>query len=122
MALPDISELTVTELEALIKACSSQIDKRRKAKKAELAKQFRQLAKSEGLEIDEILEAPAPKKPGKKRGPKPGAKKKARRKVAPKYRNPDNSAETWTGRGRKPLWVANALESGKTLDDLLIQD
>ena len=37
-----------------------------------------------------------------------------------KYRNPDNSAETWTGRGRQPKWVAAALASGKSLDDLKI--
>ena len=27
-------------------------------------------------------------------------------KVPPKYRNPD-SGETWTGRGKAPLWIAN---------------
>src|SRR5580692_6138667 len=26
--------------------------------------------------------------------------------VAPKYRNPDNPAETWAGRGLKPRWLA----------------
>ena len=29
-------------------------------------------------------------------------------KVAPKYRNPKNPAETWAGRGRKPLWMVKA--------------
>lgn len=28
----------------------------------------------------------------------------AGRKVAPKYRNP-NTGETWTGRGKAPLWI-----------------
>jgi DNA-binding protein H-NS len=26
--------------------------------------------------------------------------------VAIKYRNPQNASETWTGRGRRPLWLA----------------
>jgi DNA-binding protein H-NS len=40
--------------------------------------------------------------------------------VAPKYRNPDNSAETWAGRGLKPRWMAAALKSGRKMDDFLI--
>lgn len=45
---------------------------------------------------------------------------KARKPVAPKYANPANEAETWTGRGRKPKWVEAALASGKSLEDLAI--
>lgn len=44
-----------------------------------------------------------------------------RGKVAAKYVNPDDSNATWTGRGRKPLWVIDALNSGKTLADLEIR-
>jgi DNA-binding protein H-NS len=43
-----------------------------------------------------------------------------RRGVSPKYRNPDNPAETWAGRGRKPKWVEGKLATGSSLDDLLI--
>lgn len=38
----------------------------------------------------------------------------------PVYRNPGNSAETWTGRGRQPKWVRDALASGARLEDLSI--
>lgn len=41
--------------------------------------------------------------------------------VKPKYRNPANKAETWTGRGRQPLWLGAALKSGKKRDDFLIK-
>jgi DNA-binding protein H-NS len=40
--------------------------------------------------------------------------------VLPKYQNPNNPAETWSGRGRKPLWVKQQLRAGKKLDRLLI--
>jgi DNA-binding protein H-NS len=40
--------------------------------------------------------------------------------VAPKYRNPENAAETWAGRGLRPRWLTAALKTGKTLDDFLI--
>ncbi len=32
-----------------------------------------------------------------------GGSKLAGKKVAPKYRNPANSSETWTGRGKAPI-------------------
>ena len=38
----------------------------------------------------------------------------------PAYRNPSNSAETWTGRGRHPKWVRDALTRGARLEDLAI--
>jgi DNA-binding protein H-NS len=41
-------------------------------------------------------------------------------KGGPAYRNPCNSAETWTGRGRKPKWVRDALARGVYLEDLAI--
>ena len=41
--------------------------------------------------------------------------------VAPKYRNPDNSREVWSGRGRKPKWVEDKVAGGSKLEDLLIK-
>lgn len=43
-----------------------------------------------------------------------------RGKVAPKYKNPANIFETWTGRGKQPKWVVAALAEGKTLEQMLI--
>jgi DNA-binding protein H-NS len=40
--------------------------------------------------------------------------------VAPKYRNPENPAETWAGRGLKPKWLSAAIKAGKKQDDFLI--
>lgn len=50
---------------------------------------------------------------GKKRGRKPGRSKLAGRKVPPKYRNPKDKEQTWTGRGRMPLWAAELHEAGR---------
>ena len=49
-----------------------------------------------------------------------GSKPRKTGTVAPKYANPQDPTMTWTGRGRKPRWVQENLESGKELDDLLI--
>ena len=58
---------------------------------------------------------------GAKRGRKPGASKLAGRKIAPKYRNPKDKAQTWTGRGRMPLWAAELHAAGR-LGRALIKD
>lgn len=71
-------------------------------------------AKAHGFSLEELAgSAPAPAKKA--------AAKKPVKKVAPKYRNPDDASQTWTGRGRRPLWVVAAEKSGKTLEDLLIK-
>ncbi len=46
-----------------------------------------------------------------------GAKKQ---KAAAKYRNPNNPSETWSGRGRKPQWIHDALSAGMDISDLEI--
>ena len=40
--------------------------------------------------------------------------------VAPKYRDPKDSENTWTGRGRKPKWVEAFLNSGGQLEQIAI--
>lgn len=42
-------------------------------------------------------------------------------KVAPKYRNPANPAETWAGRGKQPKWLAAETSKGRRLEDFLIK-
>jgi DNA-binding protein H-NS len=50
-----------------------------------------------------------------------GAKAKTTGAHAPaKFRHPENSALTWSGRGRKPRWFLEALSTGKTEDELTI--
>ncbi|WP_309663359.1 H-NS histone family protein [Tabrizicola sp.] len=40
--------------------------------------------------------------------------------AVPKYANPANKSDTWSGRGRKPRWFAAALKAGKKPDDMSI--
>ena len=44
----------------------------------------------------------------------------ARAIVAPKYRDPQNPENTWTGRGKPPRWLANAIAAGKSKESFLI--
>ncbi|MCC5958218.1 MAG: H-NS histone family protein, partial [Rhodobacteraceae bacterium] len=50
-----------------------------------------------------------------------GEDAKPKRAPAPeKCRHPENPALTWSGRGSKPLWFVEALEAGKTAEDMAI--
>jgi len=40
--------------------------------------------------------------------------------IAPKYRNPSNADETWSGRGKPPRWMSALLSEGKSKDEFLI--
>lgn len=67
------------------------------------------------------LAAALTKKPAARRKAADGTQTKPTRIVPPKYRHPD-TGETWTGRGKAPRWMADALSQGKTRDDFLIKE
>ncbi|UPK32371.1 H-NS histone family protein [Bradyrhizobium sp. 186] len=43
-------------------------------------------------------------------------------KVVPKYVNPLQPTETWSGRGKQPRWLVAALQSGHTLEEFRIRE
>jgi len=75
-----------------------------------------QLAKDNGITAAQIATALKGEKPKATKAKKATGKRGA---VAPKYRNPANANETWTGRGKPPLW-AKGLKDAGTLDTALI--
>jgi DNA-binding protein H-NS len=50
----------------------------------------------------------------------PNRPRRAYPKVLPKYQNPRNPAEKWSGRGKQPHWVQAQLKAGKKLEGFLI--
>ena len=102
----NLNKMSISELNELISDARVAL-----AKKQEVAAKLRKLAHDNGLDISDLMAIDKVEKT---------KAKKSRGKVAPKYRNPVNSAQTWTGRGRQPVWVADALVGGKSLEDLLI--
>ena len=86
------------------------------------------IANKYGLDVPEVvaaLNATTPKRflgnNTTKKGPPSKIEKVVgrSRKVLPKYSNPENPEETWTGRGRSPAWIASLRENDK-LDAALI--
>ena len=42
------------------------------------------------------------------------------RKLAPKYRDPDDTANVWAGRGARPRWMEARIRAGARQEDFLI--
>jgi len=100
------------DVDTAIKALDAK-DKKSALKAAQAA------AKAHGFSLDELTAATAAEKPAPR---STRAKRNAdgRAKVAPKYRNPNNPDQTWSGRGRAPGWMATHLKSGGEKADLAI--
>lgn len=107
----DLKSLSPKELQALIAGANAQMQEARANQVRTVREKIDGLLKSASLTINDIY----PTRGGKKAG-----KKGSTGTVAPKYRNP-GSGETWSGRGRKPVWLAEALKKrGVTADSFLI--
>lgn len=42
--------------------------------------------------------------------------------VFPKYRNPKEPSETWSGRGKQPRWLIAAVKTGHTIEEFAIRN
>ena len=120
-----MARTTVANQLAAIRKQRELLDKKEQALKAKshdkvLAK-IVAMAKEAGLTASDISKALSEGKAAKSaKGPKKGGKSAlAGKKVAPKYRNPANHEQTWTGRGVAPTWV-QALKAAGNLDSALI--
>jgi DNA-binding protein H-NS len=105
-----LEKMTVKELEALEIELQDAIAARKLAEKAEVKEKLAALAEKSGFSVDELFGKPRRNAAGSAKG-----------KVAPKYRNPQNASETWTGRGRMPLWIKTLTEKGAKRDKFLIK-
>lgn len=106
MTKVNIDRLTHKELLELHQDVAIAISQRRGEELAEVKRKMVALAGESGFELDELLGAG---KRGGKRGP-----------VAVKYRNPKDPSQTWTGRGRKPNWVNDALKKGQKIESFAV--
>lgn len=104
----DISGLSLKDLEILQKQIVVEIEKRKQAGKSETINQIRKLALENGYSLEELLGAAS----GAKRTGKP---------VAVKYRHPQDTSLTWTGRGRTPKWVAEWQGAHGSLDGITVK-
>ncbi len=102
---------TLQELLGQRAALDRQISEIRSAERSRAISDVRTLMAQHGLTVADVS--------GAKSASHNGAAKAAGKKVAPKYRDPGTGA-TWTGRGIKPKWMAEAVAAGKTPSDFAI--
>jgi DNA-binding protein H-NS len=86
-----LDKLSVKELRELKARIDAAITQRQAKDRAELKQKMMELAEEAGLSLDDII--------GGRRGTR------GKGTVAVKYRHPDDSSLTWTGRGRRPRWL-----------------
>jgi DNA-binding protein H-NS len=97
-----LDKMSLEDLKALKKQVETEITNFEKRRKREALAAAQKAAQEHGFSLDEILGG------------------KASGKGLPRYANPAQPDQTWTGRGRQPGWVKDALKSGKSLEDLAI--
>ena len=103
----NLDNFDLDQLKDLQKKVAKKIENFEQRKRDEALAAAKAIAASHGFKLEDLMgDAPA---------------KQSKPKASPKYAHPENSATTWTGQGRKPAWIIEHLEAGKSLDDLLIK-
>jgi DNA-binding protein H-NS len=96
MPMFDLSTYNLAELKGLEFDVRQEIKARQQHEVSKAREQILGIARQAGLSEESLLGAGA---------------------LAPRYRNPADQSQTWTGRGRQPKWIADALAKGQSLDD-----
>lgn len=97
----NLESMTLQELIELQKRLPTLIAQRKEEVRSDVLQKATQLAAKHGLTLDELVS-------------------KGRKRHAPRYANPVDTSQTWTGVGSRPKWVREWITSGRELEELLI--
>lgn len=100
----DLAKMTSAELKTLQGEVSEALEKRLHQDRVDAKAAAEKAAAEFGFSLSELVEKP----------------KFEKSKAAAKYKNPNDPSQTWSGRGRKPVWLVEALDSGASLESLEI--
>lgn len=104
--MTDYQQLTEMELRSLIDKAETALKTKQANKRKEVLSKIKELAASIDVTV-EIYE-------------NGGKAARATGKIPAKYRHPQESDKTWTGRGITPRWLKTLLEKGHNLDEFKI--
>lgn len=111
MTKPDLKSMSIPELWDLYERIRKMLPARLAEDKARIDRILRQ------------LQAPNALKPRKARGTKvrkDGTPRRPYPPVVPKYRNPADHSQMWSGRGKQPRWLVAELKAGKKIEQFRI--
>jgi DNA-binding protein H-NS len=110
----NLDAMSIDEMWQLHEEISRVLSVRLTLEKRELEKRLAQLRREKKISEFEGAEAESAK------GAPPARRKYPR--VFPRYRNPQEPSETWSGRGKQPRWLAAALKTGHAIEEFVISD
>jgi DNA-binding protein H-NS len=106
---PNFDGMSVDELWRLHEELGQVLSIRLKSEKRELEKRLAQLRRRKEMRQGEPKD---PRDTPHERRTYP--------RVFPKYRNPKEPSETWSGRGKQPRWLKAALSAGHKIEEFVI--
>lgn len=104
----DLKNMSKRELEKLERDVSKALEKIQKKELKKVRLEMEKLAAAHGLSLDDVISTT----PARKKGPKT--------KSAPKFANPNDPSQTWTGKGRQPDWFKTAIAAGTSPDSMAL--
>ncbi|QUJ76899.1 H-NS histone family protein [Sulfitobacter albidus] len=102
----DLKSLSRKELEKLLADVKKALANATAREKRQARKAAEKAAAEFGYSLNELDDEKPKKSPSKKAAKKPKSIAK------PKYANPADKSQTWTGKGRKPNWFLAEVEKG----------
>jgi DNA-binding protein H-NS len=98
-----VEKLNLKSLLDLQEKLDDAITRAKDRERHEVKEEMIRLAMKRGFTVKEVL------------GPQ-FAKRSHHAKKPPKFMNPEDPTQTWTGQGRKPNWMVAKIEKGATLE------
>ncbi len=109
MATMNVDKMSLKDLVDLEAKVKKAIAAARDRERSEVRKRVAEIAETHGFSVSELFG-----------GGRAGRGAKVKSIGVAKYANPENRADTWTGRGRKPNWLIERLRKGAKLADFEI--
>jgi DNA-binding protein H-NS len=99
----DLAKMSYKQLLDLENRVQAAISDKKAGQAQEVKAKLEALAQEAGFSLGELLD---------------GKRRKAKRKASTQYRNPNDPSQTWSGLGRRPQWLLDAIEAGVKLEKL----
>ncbi len=112
----NLKDMSKKQLEKLRKDIDKALASLSNKEKREAKKAAEKAAAKFGFSLSELTGTAATAKVKAAKPAKRGPKKAS----PPKYANPDDASQTWTGKGRQPQWFKAAVEAGTDIASMEI--